>query len=110
MITKDSSVLDAVVDLEATIKANEYIFQIKRQHFLELELRDEQIKKLEQKLKERNNAIEELKQQLVLTEKALELACDDFDQIVIFDAEFYKSDNFYNYFLKRAKKEIKDSE
>lgn len=51
--------------------------------------------------------ISDLEQQLALTEKALELACDDFDQIVIFDTEFYKSDNWYNYFIKKAEKELK---
>lgn len=113
MITKDSSVFDAVVDLEATIKANEYIFQIKRQHFLELELRDEQIKKLEQKLKERDNAIEELKEKLALTEKALELGCEEMIEDLQFDSEddrHYTLQENIEYFKTMAKKEIKDSE
>ena len=45
--------------------------------------------------------------QLALTEKALELACEEIDKIVVFDAEFLESDSFYDYYLKKAKEMIK---
>ena len=48
-----------------------------------------------------------LKQQLALTEKALELACKELDKVEVFDAEFMECDSFYNYFKTKAKEMMK---
>ena len=49
----------------------------------------------------------ELKDQLALTEKALELACKELDKVEVFDKEFMECDSFYDYFKNKAKEIMK---
>lgn len=50
---------------------------------------------------------EELKSQLALTEKALELACEELGKVEAFDKEFMECESFYDYFKTKAKEMMK---
>ena len=49
----------------------------------------------------------DLKDQLALTEKALELACRELDNVEVFESMFMECDSFYEYFLNKAKEMMK---
>ena len=45
--------------------------------------------------------------QLSLTEKALELACEELGKVEVFDKEFMECESFYDYFKTKAKEMMK---
>lgn len=61
-------------------------------------------------LKAVNKEFERKNQKIAVLEKALELACEDFDVSFVFDKEFYNAENWYDYFKQQAEKELKDGE
>ena len=56
---------------------------------------------------EKDQQITDLQKQLAITEKALELACKEIDNVEVFEAMFMESDSFYEYFLNKAKEMMK---
>lgn len=68
---------------------------------------EEQNERLKNWYNEKAGECEELKHQLKVSEKALELACEELDNVEVFDAMFMECDSFYEYFLNKAKEMMK---
>lgn len=47
--------------------------------------------------------IKNLQSQLAITEKALELVCEELGNVEVFDKEFMECESFYDYFKIKAK-------